>query len=133
MTKNQEEQILCGDQTPKTLLANDMFYLFWMAQVAPGKFEIIRDIRKFGTGEAELSDLIKSFPVFYQEEKELNRRIAIEAGRGFGDKYPHHGIMAYAGVGVMDKPFASVVINESGQKKYFARPDVDFYVKRYPS
>lgn len=127
-----ELDYLVGDQTPRQWLPESK--LFWCHRlIEAGKITI--HVKSWPLVKSEgvnsIQELIERLPEnekMYHDD-ELRNHVASDSRAERGIVYETLGIVAYAGVAPLDKPFAKVTWPD-GEVKYYSHPDVKERVKR---
>jgi hypothetical protein len=122
---------LVGTQTPTVLGTDDSAVYF--NELLGLNWILRRVVLKYAKTYGSLEHLLNDRELIPENTKnftvpELQRFLAVDSGRGFGIEYKDHGIIAYAGRSVTDKPIAKV--KNGNNWLYYANPRISDLIKR---
>lgn len=86
---------------------------------------------KFGTGGAAIEDIIAELPLVDKPPEVLKRYIRDDYRVSFGCDFPEYGVLSIAPYFPEMYPIVSYRLNESGQLKYLAHPQINLMMQRY--
>jgi hypothetical protein len=127
---------LIGNQTPLNFNGGDYSLYFTVPVFSQNSltFQLQRVPAKIARCYFSIEELLGDENLippnkFGFDVRTLQRHIATDSCRGFGVEMPEYGIIAYSGIGVYDRPIASVK-EPNGTVKYFASPIISNLIKR---
>lgn len=110
----------------------DSFRVTFYCFISPDVGHQMRPISfKFGAGDACIEDIISRLPVVDKPPEVLKRYIRDDYRVSFGDDYPQYGVLAITPKFPEMFPIVSYRLNDSGQLKYFAHPQIHLMMQRY--